>query len=565
MKRLRKIWREVPADSGAVQKLTQELNGFEPLARMLVSRGIHNLQQVQSFREGTPQDHVDPWSMADMKTAAHRLKEAKDNQELVWLFGDYDVDGTTAVSVGKLALEQGGWRVATYIPDRYAEGYGLSKQGIDSAVQAGSSLMITLDCGIKSHELIQYAQDHGIDVIVTDHHQPGETLPPAVAVLDPVRSDCAFPETSISGCGVGYLLWWSAYEYAGLDTAPLGACHDLLAISIGADMVPLQGLNRWWAHRGLEQINHQPRPAVAALLGEKLRHGPINLQDVVFTIGPKINAAGRMRHGHWAVDLMTTPQPDLLAHLSQNISDFNVERRAEEQALVEVAAQQATAFEDAPALVLSGEGWHKGVLGIVAQRLVERFHKPTIVLSANEGILNGSARTAGNLDLYQAIDAASEYLIQFGGHRAAAGMTLEAHQLEDFRAAFTQQVEATWSREDRQPTQTIDALCHLNELNPRLIALQERLAPFGQGFPIPTWGLKNVQLTQVRRMSDGKHLKAVLVDENGSGALDVIGFGWGDFDALQQPVDVAVHLEWNHFRGQSKLQARIVDLQPHHG
>jgi len=563
VKRLRKEWREVSADPNAVDQLTAQLGGFRPLAQMLASRGILTLDDIKSFREGTSQFDVDPWSMADMDRATQRLLDARERNELVWLFGDYDVDGTTAVSVGKMALEAGGWRVATYIPDRYDEGYGLSSQGIAVALKAHASVMVTLDCGIKSHDLIAQAQDQGLDVIVTDHHTPGDTLPPAIAVLDPMRSDCAFPEKGISGCGVGFMLWYAAYDRAGLDVDQLNAWHDLLAISIGADMVPLRGLNRWWAHRGLAQINQDPRPAVAALLGDKLRHGPINLQDVVFTIGPKINAAGRMRHGHWAVDLMTTPQPDLLNQLSQNITDFNTERRAEEQALVARAAKQAEAYTDAPALVLSGEGWHKGVLGIVAQRLTEQFHKPTIVLSARHGILSGSARTAGGLNLYEAIDAASEHLIQFGGHRAAAGMTLKSESLNAFRQAFTAEVDRLWPHEDRHPVQHIDALCTLEELNERMMALLDRLAPFGQGFPMPTWGLRGVTLQHVNRLSDGKHLKASITE--GGVALEAIGFGWGDFQGTDAPVDVAVQLDWNHFRGQSRLQARIVDLQAHHG
>jgi single-stranded-DNA-specific exonuclease len=449
--------------------------------------------------------------------------------------------------------------VTTYIPDRYAEGYGLSKVGIDRALAGGASVLVALDCGIKSIDLIAYAQGQGLEVIVADHHTPGATLPPALAVLDPKRLDCAFPHKELCGCGVGYLLWRAAYTEAGLEPADLDDLLDLVAVSIGADMVPLVGLNRYWVRQGLEAINANPRPSLAALLREKTA-GSITLQDVVFAIAPKINAAGRMRHGHLAVDLLTHPDPEALAQLGQNIEQYNSERRTTEKEVSLAAQAQAAVRQKDVGLVLVGTDWHKGVLGIVAQRTVEAFYKPTIVLTEHEGKLSGSARSVPGLDLYDALDEASEHLLQFGGHRAAAGMTLLPEKLEAFRAAFNAAVERRWPKSQRQPSQTIDTLAEVHELHEGLATLLERLEPFGMENEAPIWGLKGVRLEDVRRMSEGKHLRATAVDPVTGAKLPVIGFNWGHAD-VSLPVDLAVVLEWNIFRNSKTLQARILDLQ----
>ena len=548
------------ADASDVQELHRALGAdFGALARVLAQRGLTSLAAIKEWLPGTPLDTVDLYQMADLEKAAVRLATARSNGERIFLFGDYDVDGTTAVSVGKMALERGGWTVSTYIPDRYAEGYGLSKVGIDRALAEGASLLVALDCGIKSVDLIAYAQGQGLEVIVADHHMPGPELPPAVAVLDPKRSDCAFPHKEICGCGVGYLLWRTAYREAGLDPSELDDLLDLVAVSIGADMVPLIGLNRYWVRQGLAAINTSPRPSLAALLREKTP-GVITLQDVVFAIAPKINAAGRMRHGHLAVDLLTHPDPEALAQLGQNIEAYNSERRATEKEVSLAAQAQAATQHSHVGLVLVGQDWHKGVLGIVAQRTVEAFYKPTIVLTEHEGKLSGSARSVPGLDLYEALDEASEHLIQFGGHRAAAGMTLLPEKLEAFREAFNHAVDRRWPESQRQPTQHIDSIAQVHELHEGLATLLDRLEPFGMDNEAPIWGLKGVLLQEVRTMSEGKHLRATAVDATTGAKLPVIGFHWGHAD-VSQPVDLAIVLEWNNFRNSKTLQARILDLQ----
>ncbi len=556
-----KQWTYAPEGSPEIiGALTQELGApYSALARVLVQRGLPTLDAIKAWIPGTPLSDVDPWIMADMPVAAKRLAQAREKRETIMLFGDYDVDGTTAVSVGKLALERGGWSLITYIPDRYKEGYGLSEAGITRALESEVGVLITLDCGIKSVELIASAKDRGIDVIVADHHTPGPVLPPAIAVLDPMRADCSFPHKELSGCGVGYMLWRAAYQIAGLDPNDLDDLLDLVAVSIGADMVPLVDLNRAMVRAGLTSINTAPRPSLAALLGNRPA-GHITLQDVVFAMGPKINAAGRMRHGQLAVDLLTQPQPALLKQLSQDIESHNLERRSTEKGVSLAAHAQAVLLPHRIGLVLTGEEWHKGVLGIVAQRTVEAFYKPTIVLTLHEGKWSGSARSVPGLDLYECLNAVSEHLIQFGGHRAAAGMSLWPENLAAFIDAFDRSVDSRWPLADRHPRQRIDSCARVDELHASLAMLLERLEPFGMGNEAPIWGLENIELTEVRTMSEGKHLRAKARDPKTGATLPVIGFGWGHVE-IMGPVNLAVVLEWNIFRGNKELQARILDLQ----
>ncbi|MDG1253351.1 MAG: single-stranded-DNA-specific exonuclease RecJ [Schleiferiaceae bacterium] len=556
-----KQWTYAPEGSAqAVASLTEELGApYAALSRVLVQRGMQSIQDIKDWIPGIPISAVDPLQMAGMPQASARLAKARAQAESVMLFGDYDVDGTTAVSVGKLALERGGWSILTHIPDRYKEGYGLSEVGIQRALDSGVKLLIALDCGIKSNALIASAQERGLDIIVADHHTPGDTLPPAIAVLDPKRKDCPFPHKELSGCGVGYMLWRASYQEAGLDPSDLDDLMDLVAVSIGADMVPLIGLNRAIVRAGLASINQHPRPSLAALLSAR-PSGHITLQDVVFAIGPRINAAGRMHHGHLAVDLLTEGASEVLEQLSQDIEAHNVQRRSTEQGVSLAAQAQAMLQSDQLGLVLLGTDWHKGVLGIVAQRTVEAFYKPTIVLTEHEGKLSGSARSVPGLDLYDCLDEASEHLIQFGGHRAAAGMTLLPEKLADFQKAFNTAVERRWPEEQRQPYQKIDTEAAIHELHDGLAQLLERLEPFGMENEAPIWGLENVELQQIQKLSEGKHLKAIAHDPRTGARLPVIGFGWGHLDP-QGSVNLAVVLEWNIFRGNKALQARILDIQ----
>ena len=560
--RPQKKWRlKAQGEPNRIQKMKSIIGEkYGPLSEILIQRGFNTLNDILNWTPGVSIYSIDPMQMVDMPIASNRLLLAKKNRETIFIFGDYDVDGTTAVSTMSLALKRGGWRILTYIPDRYLEGYGLSKKGIDNAVENGASVLITLDCGIKANELVDYANQRGLDVIVTDHHTPGQILPSAVAVINPKRKDCPFPHKELSGCGVGYMLCRAVYKAGKLDVSELDTLMDLVAVSIGADMVPLTGINRFIVKKGLDIMNNDPRPSISALLGVK-KEGLVTLQDVVFAIGPKINAAGRMGHGHLAVDLLTTPNPKLLEELGLEIENHNLKRRATEKMVSLNAIKLAVKLKDDIALILVGKEWHKGVLGIVAQRMVEHFHKPTIVLTEHDGILTGSARSVPGLNIYNSIDEASEHLIQFGGHHAAAGITLNPNDLDSFRAAFNLSVNKNWAMNQREPEQLIDTSAQPEDLNDSLCSLLEKLEPFGMGNESPVWGLYKVTMEKTTYMTSDKHLKTFLTNPISGAQIPAIGFGWGEFRPENRLVNAAVILEWNYFRGQRQRQARIIDLQ----
>ena len=559
---LKKKWRLKPqADPVRVKKMVSLIGEkYSSLAEVLVQRNLNTIEDINNWIPGVSIQSIDPMEMADMSIAAKRLQLARKNKETIFVFGDYDVDGTTAVSTVSMALTKGGWNVVTYIPDRYKEGYGLSKKGIDSALETGASLLITLDCGIKANDLVDYAKGKNLDVIITDHHTPGEFLPDAIAVINPKRNDCPFPFKELSGCGVGYMLCRAAYQIELIELTELDSLMDLVAISIGADMVPLTGVNRFIVREGLQMMNNNPRPSISALLGKK-KEGLVSLQDVVFAIGPKINAAGRMHHGHSAVDLLTTYSPELLERLGKEIENYNLERRSTEEIISSAAKELALTYKDDIALVLYSSNWHKGVLGIVAQRMVELFHKPTIVLTENDGIISGSARSVPGLNIYEAIESSSKYILQFGGHHAAAGLTLTANNLDSFRKEFNISVNKHWQQEKRAPEILIDTSAKPEDLSKDLCLLLDKLAPFGMGNESPVWGLFEVTMEKTSYMSSNKHLRTLLTNPESQKQIPAIGFGWGSFRPKNKLVNAAVVLEWNYFRGERQLQARIIDIQ----
>jgi single-stranded-DNA-specific exonuclease len=564
MSRFRRKWWTLPPkpDAEAVAALEQQMD--RPMAELLALRGFRSLDAVRDWIQGTDPDEVNPMDMAGMPAASERLAMARAQGELVFLFGDYDVDGTTAVSVGTLALRAGGWRSEAYIPDRYREGYGLSKAGIDRAVELGAKVLVALDCGVKAFDEIDYAVACGLDVIVADHHQPEDRLPNALAVLDPLRSDCQFGHTYLSGCGVGFLLWRSAYEAAGLDSAPLDAHLDLLALSIAADMVPMVGLNRRWLMQGMDLINTNPRPALKALIGE--RRGPVSARDLSFSVAPKINAAGRMDHGLRAVQLLTADELGPIDRFSQDLHDLNTTRRSTERRMVDEALEMAEGLADDLALVLYHPDWHKGIVGLIAQRVAERFYRPVVAFTEHEGVLSGSARSAPGLDLYAALDDASAHLIQFGGHKAAAGMTCKPENLDDFRIALNAAVDRRWPESMRQPQIEVDVVLRIDEVTPRLLQLQDRLEPFGVGNPAPVWGVRGVELAYTKNVgAEGEHLQVELFDPFRQRSLRGIHFQWGDDPIPEGLVDAAFQLSWNEYRGERTVQARLLDLQPTSG
>ena len=552
-----------PVDNASFHSLQESLGDDRWLAPVLWQRGLSSIEEVRRFFQGPALDFLFPWQLIDMDKAVDRLEMAFQRKEQITVFGDYDVDGTTSVAVVSTFLRSAGFSVVTYIPDRSTEGYGLGMPGVEAAVQAGSSVLIALDCGIKSHKEIAHAHQLGVDCIVCDHHTPDAQLPPAVAIINAKRPDDTHPFKDFSACGVGFLLCLALADRRKMPTENLWSLIDLVAISIGADMVPLVGLNRSLVLEGLRQMNRSPRPAVKALLANRKRSS-IDLKDVVFAIAPRINAAGRMAHGHLAVELLTASTDEQVEVLRQAIESHNDKRRSTDQVIFGEAAKEAKQYLSSAGMVVHQPHWHKGVVGIVAQRLVESFYKPTVVLTTSKGVLAGSARSVEGFDLYAALEACSAHLLQFGGHRAAAGMTLLPEKLLDFRAAFDEYCEKTLTPDQRHPVQRVDALVSLRELTDRSAALLERMAPFGVGNEEVILGVTGIQLLWPKAVGpQGDHLKVVLHDCTDGTRLSGIGFRMGSW--ANTPLDalcrVAFTLEFNEFNGKRSLQAHIVDLQ----
>jgi single-stranded-DNA-specific exonuclease len=569
---------ETALDAAPWANLAHELGGETALAKVFWYRGLHDLAAVRAAypplnldTEALEED-LQPWALADMEAAVAGLLGARENGELVTVYGDYDVDGTTSVALVSHFLRTHGWQVRTYIPDRTKEGYGLGNVGVEAAAAGGGSWLVALDCGIKSHQEIALANSLGLRVVVCDHHTPDATLPDAVAVLNAKRADDQHPFKEFSACGVGFLLCLAlAQRLEVLGSADvrkeLWQWVDLVAVSIGADLVPVVGLNRRLVQVGLHRMNHAPRPAWTTLLRSR-RTSVLTLEDVGFGIAPRINAAGRMAHGHLAVDLLTAPTEELLEQVASLVEAHNEDRKSTDQSILLEALEQVEAFDAKAGVVLFAPHWHKGVVGIVAQRVVEAVYKPTVVLTQSGEVLAGSARSVEGFDLYAALLACSPHLIQFGGHRAAAGMTLKPENLDAFRAAFAAYCQQQLRPEQRRPRLRLDANVRLHELTPRTELMLSRMAPFGVENPAVVWGVCGVRLRYARPVgADGKHLKAVLEDPASGARLDWIGFGWGHFlEAAQNPellFDVAFHLERNDYQGNVALQGKGVGLRLH--
>lgn len=557
--------------------LAHELGGETALAQVFWYRGLRSLAAVRAAYpplnldiEALEED-LQPWALADMEAAVAGLLSAREGGELVTVYGDYDVDGTTSVALVSHFLRTHGWQVRTYIPDRTKEGYGLGTVGVEAAA-CGGSWLVALDCGIKSHKEIALANSLGLRVVVCDHHTPDATLPEAVAVLNAKRADDHHPFKEFSACGVGFLLCLAlAQRLEGLGMADvrkeLWHWVDLVAVSIGADLVPVVGLNRRLVQMGLHRMNHAPRPAWTTLLRNR-RKSVLTLEDVGFGIAPRINAAGRMAHGHLAVDLLTAPTEVLMEEVASLVEAHNEDRKSTDQSILLEALEQVEAFDAEAGVVLFAPHWHKGVVGIVAQRVVEAVYKPTVVLTQSGEVLAGSARSVEGFDLYAALLACSPHLIQFGGHRAAAGMTLKPEDLGAFRAAFAAYCEQQVRPDQRRPRLQLDAEVQLHELTPRTELMLSRMAPFGVENAAVVWGVRGIRLRYARPVgADGKHLKAVLEDPTSGARLDWIGFGWGHFlEAAQNPellFDVAFHLERNEYQGNVSLQGKGVGLRLH--
>lgn len=549
-----------------IQKLQNELNVDETIATLLLQRGVENYEQAKAFFRPTLNDLHDPYLMKDMDKAVLRIEKAIENQENILIFGDYDVDGTTAVSLVSSYLKSYYPNVATYIPDRYDEGYGISYKGIDYADDNGISLIIALDCGIKSIDHIAYANEKHIDFIICDHHRPGKDLPEAVAILDPKREDCDYPYDELCGCGIGFKLIQALAGNRNQTIDDLLIYLDLVATAIAADIVPMTGENRVLAKFGLEVINTNPRPGIKALI-QNVKKKVLTITDVVFIIAPRINAAGRIKHGNEAVALLTEYDLDQAEFFASEIEQNNSDRKElDKQITVEALSQIENNNEkERFSTVVYQENWHKGVIGIVASRLIETYYRPTLVFTKSGDKLAASARSVKDFDVYNALEACAEHLEQFGGHMYAAGMTLKEENYQNFKNAFENEVQKTIHPDLLIPEISIDAEINLTDINPKFIRLLSQFEPFGPQNMTPTFISKNIKDTGYAKPmgKDDEHLKA-FVKQNGSEGFGAIGFGLGkklDLIKNQKSFEAVFCIDENEFNGNTTIQLRLKDLK----
>jgi single-stranded-DNA-specific exonuclease len=534
--------------------------------KLLVSRGIKSLAQAKDFMVPSLEHLYDPFTMQDMDKAVERLSRALEDGEKILIYGDYDVDGTTSVALvyGYLTEELGA-EADYYIPDRYAEGYGVSQAGVQYAADNNYSLIISLDCGIKAHERVRWCNEHGIDFIVCDHHLPEETLPEAYAVLDPKRADCAYPFKELTGCGVGFKLLQAFIQANDLDLEPLLDRLDLLAASIAADMVPITGENRILAYFGLQKLGNNPSPGLGYLLQKANKKAPIQISDIVFSISPIINAAGRMDHAHGAVKLLLSADLTEASAMAEAVIQQNIERRAVEKDITQHALSM---FIDNPFLqsakstVLFHPSWHKGVVGIVASKIQDQYFRPTIILTESHGQVVGSARSVKGFDIHAALEQCVDLLTQFGGHTHAAGLHLLPENLEAFIARFESLVHAGTPTGEIKAELPVDLKIPLEDLNLSFYDnLLVRLSPYGPGNMLPNF-VSSAILTRPPVIMKEEHLKIYVGD------YEAVGFGMrkdyyeGLVHAYQQgyAIQIVYHLDINEFMGQRKLQLRLLDV-----
>lgn len=565
---MEKRWTFPPAvDKTIAQQLTADLGIDMVLVELLISRGITTFEEAKTFFRPELSQLHDPFLMQDMLKAVERINQAIENKENILVYGDYDVDGTTSVSMVYSFLSSVYPNVDSYIPDRYSEGYGISFQGIDYAEDNGISLIIALDCGIKAIDKIDYANEKGIDFIICDHHRPGDKLPKAVAVLDPKREDCEYPYKELSGCGVGFkLIQALAKEWDILEDS-LAQYLDLLATSIGADLVHITGENRVLAHYGLKRINENPRPGFKAFMNNHKKQ-EFSIMEVVFNLGPRINAAGRMEHGHRAVELLTCEDERLANELAEGIEAHNQDRKEVDRSITLEALQliEDNKEQDRKTTVVYQPHWHKGVVGIVASRLTETYYRPTIVLTESNGKLSGSARSVKGFDVYNAIDACSDVLEQFGGHMYAAGMTMKKENFELFKQRFEEEVANTIDPELLIPEERVDAEITFADITPKFHRILKQFAPHGPENMSPAFVTRNVKDTGYAKTlgADNTHLKLNVKDASTNNYFGAIGFNLGHF---YQPIsegkafDMVYAIEENEWNGKVSLQLRIKDIK----
>lgn len=543
------------------------------MAQVLAQKGLTTQEEIRSYFNPELDTLNDPFLMLNMDRAVARLNQAVENQEHIVVYGDYDVDGTTAVALVYSVLKEH-TKVSHYIPDRYEEGYGLSRIGVERAVESEATLLIALDCGIKELATIAYAKTLGLEIIVCDHHTPGAEVPDCI-VLDPKQQDCRYPYKELCGCGVGFKFMEAWHKSRNEPTERLFEYLDLVAIAIGADIVPVTGENRILCKRGLEILNRNPRAGLKALIEVAEKNFPLSLTNVVFVIAPRINAAGRLKSGSRAVELLLTQDAQAANVIALEIDEYNQERRELDKQITEEALELIAndeGFATRKSTLVFQSDWHKGVVGIVASRLIEHHYRPTIVLTESNGKITGSARTAGDFNVYEAIAACDHLLEQFGGHQHAAGLTLQSANLEAFRLAFEKEVGDRIHHSDETEELVIDHEVRFSDMFlfgesvfqlPRLVKMQDQMEPFGPGNQQPVFCIRSAYAQSYRVLKDA-HLKIDILDPVSGITLSAIAFNMADKEDLIAPgcaFDCVFTLETNTWNDRTTLQLMVKDLR----
>lgn len=555
------------APSEVIERLTKDVKVSPVIANLLWQRGVNTYDEAKLFFRPQLEHLHDPFRMKDMDKAIARIEHAIKNKENILIYGDYDVDGTTAVALVYSFFKTIYDKLDYYIPDRYKEGYGISTAGIDFAAENNFSLIIALDCGIKAIEKVEYAGRKNIDFIICDHHLPGDKIPNAVAVLDPKRKDCNYPYNELSGCGIGFKLVQAFAQKNNIPVASLEQYLDLTAISIAADIVPITGENRILAFYGLKHINTSPRPGIRAMLEMTKMKRELTITDIVFVIGPRINAAGRMESGKKAVEMLISSTPEHAIEAGNYLDKNNSDRRdldiyTTQQALAMIG--ESSILQTRKTTVLFDPSWHKGVIGIVASRLTETYYRPTIMLTQSNGVVSGSARSVKDFDVYEAISACSDLLEQFGGHKYAAGLTLKPENVKAFQDKFEQIVCATITEEMLIPEIEIDAEINLNDITPSFYNILKQFGPFGPGNMNPIFLTKNVSDRGYASIVGKNHLKMELIEKGREKGIPAIAFGLSDeyeYVARKNPFTVCYHINEQEWEGKTYLQLQVKDLK----
>ncbi|MEB2783168.1 single-stranded-DNA-specific exonuclease RecJ [Algoriphagus persicinus] len=569
------LWKQKPKTSqSAIDQLSKEINVNLTLANMLINRGVGSFEEAKSyFRPSLGMLH-DPFLMKGMTEAVDRIQVAIANEEKIMVYGDYDVDGTTAVALMYGFLKTFYPEVVFYIPDRYKEGYGISEKGVRFAAENEIKLIIALDCGIKAIEKVALASELGVDFIICDHHTPGNTLPAAVAVLDAKRSDCNYPYKELSGAGVGFKLIQAIAIKRSMDSSQLDAYLDLVAVSIAADIVPITGENRILAYYGLDRLNNTPRPGLKALMLSSNLEKDIGISDVVFKIGPRINASGRLEHAKASVELLISSDLEGAMERAKVVDEVNATRRNFDENITKEAFEMIASREETAdwnSTVLFKEDWHKGVIGIVASRCIEKYYRPTIILTESNGKATGSARSVVDFNIYEAIEECADLLDQFGGHMYAAGLTLPVENVASFQEKFEAVVKSRIEEVHLKPVIEVDEELLLDQINYKFYNILKQMAPFGPGNTEPIFRIANVYAEDVTVLKD-KHLRFKIVQDGQVTTPVCLGFGMADRAKDQDLTtvnmlrgkmrfDIVAEMRENVFRDRSSLQLYVKDIK----